>query len=157
MSTQSSNTYSKPEPVRLLGAITTGLVVFFGGLTTIAGLQDNKTVALIAGVGMLVTAAVNAAKDEFVRKNVVPAIDTAAYRNTSGVIVAGPAAAVAEGTAAVVTDKSLGDTVNVSTQDLVAAVEKAAGKAAYRPSGIASNTKLGEDDVFLDSEAKGNL
>jgi hypothetical protein len=89
-------TYTKPEPVRLLGSITTGLTTFFGGITLVAGLQDNKTVALVAGIGMLVTAAVNAAKDEYVRKNVTPSVDVAAYRNASGTVVTGAAAAAPE-------------------------------------------------------------
>lgn len=91
-----ANTYTKPEPVRMLGAITTGLTTFFGGITLVAGLQDNKTVALVAGIGMLVTAAVNAAKDEYVRRNVTPSIDVAAYRNESGEVVTGSAAAAPE-------------------------------------------------------------
>lgn len=84
---------SKPQPVLVFGAVTTFLTVVFGGLTLVAGLQDNPTVALVAGVGTLITGGLNQAKDFYVRGQVVPAVDTAAYRNDQGEIVAGPAAA----------------------------------------------------------------
>lgn len=84
---------TKPQPVLVLGAITTFLTVMFGGLTAVAGLQENATLALICGVGMVVTGAINQAKDFYVRERVTPFQDTAAYRNIDGDIVAGPAAA----------------------------------------------------------------
>lgn len=89
------DTRSKPQPVLVLGAITTSLTVLFGGLTLVAGLQHSQTVALVSGLGMLVTAAINAGKDFYVRGQVVPLIDTAAYINKSGQTVAGPAIASA--------------------------------------------------------------
>lgn len=91
------NNNTKPQPVLVLGAITTFLVVIFGGLTAVAGLQKNATLATICGVGMLVTAGINQAKDYYVRGVVTPFEDTAAYRDKSGDIVAGPAAGVPDG------------------------------------------------------------
>jgi predicted ribosomally synthesized peptide with SipW-like signal peptide len=98
----SNDTYTKPEPVRLLGAITTALSVLFGGLGTVAYFQDNEVVGLISALGMLAVAAVNAGKDEFLRGQVTPVVDTAAYKDANGTIVAGPAAQVADGRAVVV-------------------------------------------------------
>lgn len=91
------NNNTKPQPVLVLGAVTTFLTAIFGGLTTVAGLQKNITLALVCGVGMVVTAAINQAKDFYVRGLVTPFSDTAAYRDDSGDIVAGPAAAVPDG------------------------------------------------------------
>lgn len=91
------NTRTKPQPVLILGAVTTFLTGVFGGLTTVAGLQKNATLAVVCGVGMVVTAAINQAKDFYVRGIVVPVADTAAYRDESGAMVAGPAAAQADG------------------------------------------------------------
>lgn len=85
-------TQTKPQPVLVFGAITTFLSVVFGGLTVTAGLQDNTTLATICGVGMLVTAGLNQAKDFYVRGEVVPYSDTAAYINSEHDLVAGPAA-----------------------------------------------------------------
>jgi hypothetical protein len=96
------DSYTKPQPVLWLGAITTGLAFIFGGLTTVAGLQGNATVAIIAGVGTLVTGGINIGKDYFLRGQVVPAVDTAAYRDGSGTIVTGPAARGSEGIPATV-------------------------------------------------------
>ena len=84
--------YKKTQPVIILGSITTALAVIFGGLTTVAGLQGNTTIALIAGAGTLLTAGINAGKDYFLREKVTPNVDVAAYRAAEGTIVTGPAA-----------------------------------------------------------------
>lgn len=163
-----NETYTKPEPVRLLGAITSGLIVFFGGLTTVAGLSDNKVVATISGLGLLVTAAVNIAKDEFVRKNVVPVIDTAAYRNTSGNVVAGPAAAMSEGAPAAVTapnqvfSQSIVAGTAVAAEDVVKAVQDALRRQVHKPkmpeeSGVMVPDTIGADESFQNREREGNL
>lgn len=98
-----TSTYTKPQPVLVFGAITTFLTVVFGGLTTVAGLQDNKTLAVVCGVGMLITAGLNQAKDFYLRGIVVPSADAAAYRDQSGTVVAGPASVLPEGAAVDVT------------------------------------------------------
>jgi hypothetical protein len=140
------NTYTKPQPVLLLGAITTALTVIFGGLTTVAGLQGNKTVALIAGVGMLLTAGVNAGKDFFLKGLVVPASDAAAYRNDSGQIVTGPAAAGPDGVPAVVVQEGV-NVINGVASSVVNQFDQP------------SNTRLGEDDFnpLVESEKEGKL
>lgn len=102
MTTPTRTTYTKPQPVLVLGAITSGLTFFFGGITLVAGLQENPTVALIAGLGTLATGAVNVGKDYYLKGQVTPMVDTAAYRNEDGVVVTGPAASGNEGVPAVV-------------------------------------------------------
>ncbi len=88
---------TKPQPVLLFGAVTTFLTVVFGGLTLVSGLQDNTTLATVCGVGTLVTAGLNQAKDFYVKGKVVPVDDTAAYVNADRELIAGPAAAAPTG------------------------------------------------------------
>jgi len=132
MTTNTTNTYTKPQPVLVLGAITTSLTVIFGGLATVAGLQDNKTVALIAGVGALITAGINAGKDFYLKGMVTPAGDVAAYRNEQGVVVSGAAAgSIAPGTPSTVLDQrkfTVDDvmTGTIKTDSLTAATIKPA-------------------------------
>lgn len=82
---------TKPQPVLLFGAVTTFLTAVFGGLTLVSGLQANTTLATVCGVGTLVTAALNQAKDVYVKGQVVPVNDTAAYVNEDRELIAGPA------------------------------------------------------------------
>lgn len=90
---------NKTQPVLILGAITTFLTVVCGGITLVAGLQDNKTVALYAGIAMLLTAGINQAKDFYVKGQVVPVVDAGAYLDGDRNMIAGPAAKQVSGTA----------------------------------------------------------
>ena len=93
---------TKPQPVLVFGAVTTFLTVFFGGITLVAGLQENKTVALVAGIGTLVTAGLNQAKDFYVRGRVTPTADVLAYLNENRQVITGPATKGPVGVPAVV-------------------------------------------------------
>lgn len=88
---------SKPQPVLIAMSITTALATIFGGLTLVAGLNDNATVATVAGIGTLVVAGINQGLAYFTRAQVVPLSDTAAFRDDSRRVVAGPAASVSDG------------------------------------------------------------
>lgn len=88
---------SKSQPVLIAMSITTALAVIFGGLTLVAGLNDNGFVATVAGVGMLVVGGINQGLAFYTRSQTVPLSDTAAFRNDERRLVAGPAASVPDG------------------------------------------------------------
>ena len=95
--TNSTTPATKPQPVIITMSITTALAAFFGGLTLVAGLNDNPTVATIAGAGTLVVAAINQGLAYYTRGQVVPLQDTGSFLNDDRTMVAGPAAAVQDG------------------------------------------------------------
>lgn len=86
---------TKPQPVIIMGTITTVLAVIFGGLTTIAGLQQNATLAIVCGVGTLCVGALNQGLAFYTRAQTVPLADVGAFSNENRNMVAGPAAAIA--------------------------------------------------------------
>lgn len=94
---------TKPQPVIIMGTITTVLAVIFGGLGTIAGLQDNGTLATVCGVGMLVVGALNQGLAFYTRQQTVPLADTGAFLNDQREMVAGPASSVQTNAPAAVT------------------------------------------------------
>ena len=97
MSSSTSTTpATKPQPVLLIGAVTTALMLFFGGLTTFA--QGNDTLSLIGGLGTLATGAINAGLAYYVRGQVVPAADVTSYVNDQREQVAGDASRLPTGT-----------------------------------------------------------
>lgn len=88
---------SKPRPVLIMNSILAGLGLVFGGMG-IGGLgSDNTTVALIGAWGTLLNAGATLAIGSYVQGLVVPFTDTAAYVTEVGTLVAGPAAAVTNG------------------------------------------------------------
>lgn len=95
---------SKPQPVLIMGTITTVLATIFGGLGTVAGLQQNATLATVCGVGMLCVAALNQGLAFYTRGQTVPLPDVGAYLTDQREMVAGPAASVETGQSAVVTE-----------------------------------------------------
>ena len=84
---------TKPQPAVIAGTVITFCSVVFGGLTLTAGLGDNPTVAIISGVGMLITGAANQALAYWVKGVVVPLPDVGTYLNAAREPVDGPAAA----------------------------------------------------------------
>lgn len=96
MTTPSVVPATKPEPVRLLGAITAGLTAVVGGLTVI--FQGNASVILVLGIMSVVIGAISVAKDNYVRGQVIPAADVTAYINDDRQEIAGPAADASTGT-----------------------------------------------------------
>lgn len=84
---------TKPQPVLIAGTVITFCSVVFGGLTLVAGLGDNPTVAVVSGVGMLITGAANQALAFWTKGVVVPLPDVGTYLNAAREPVDGPAAA----------------------------------------------------------------
>lgn len=88
----SSTPAIKPRPVRLVGTVITFCAALFGGLTLVAGFGDNPTIAIISGVGMLVTGAANQALAYWTEGQVVPLTDVGTYLDEDRKAVNGPAA-----------------------------------------------------------------
>jgi len=90
------STYTKPQPVVMLGAIIAGLTATLSALTII--FKDSPQVILVLGIiGAVVTGA-TVFKDQYVKAQVVPFVDTASYINEQGETVAGPASPLDNGT-----------------------------------------------------------
>lgn len=87
---------TKPQPVLIAGTVITFCTFVFGGITTVAGFQDNATVAIIGGLGMLLTGAANQALSHWVKGSVVPVVDVGTYLDVEREPVEGPAAAEIE-------------------------------------------------------------
>jgi hypothetical protein len=83
----------KSRPVLVVFSILAGLDVLFAG-AALGDVIGVKTVAL----GVLATKAVQVGLSFYVQSGVVPVQDVAAYINTSGRAVAGPAAGLTNGT-----------------------------------------------------------
>jgi len=78
---------TKPQPVLLAASILAGITALSGALS--AAVLNNPYVVGFA----LVVAALNVGVAMYVKGQVVPFTDTAAYKNDDGVVVAGPASA----------------------------------------------------------------
>lgn len=91
---------TKPQPVLIVMAVLGGLDVLTGGaaLSEVIGLK-------VAGLLLLVLAAIKAGMAIFLRGQVVPVADTAAYLNDNRQLIAGPAAIQDDGTEVVVESK----------------------------------------------------
>lgn len=86
------------EPVLIGQAVLAALAFIFGGLTTMAASTNNDVLAMIGGLGTLVTGGLNIGVGVIVRGQVVPLDDVAAYQAPgAGGIVAGPASPVPDG------------------------------------------------------------
>lgn len=94
----------KSQPVLLAQSAVAALAFVFGGFTTMGASTNNPTLALIGGIGTLVAGGISIGLGFYVRGVVVPLEDTAAYVNTSGETVAGPAAGQSNGTPVVTVD-----------------------------------------------------
>lgn len=92
-----SNTYTKPQPVVILGLVITFLVALVSGL--LLTFKDNPTVVLVLGIVSVVITALNAVKDQYLKSLVTPYSDTATYIDQTGQLVAGPASPLPIGTA----------------------------------------------------------
>ena len=82
---------TKPQPVLVASTIMAMLMFVSGGLAAL-GVNSTVVAAIALGVGAL-----NFGVGVYVRGLVVPYVDTAAYRNDEGTVVAGPAAPVKAG------------------------------------------------------------
>lgn len=81
---------TKPQPVVVLGAVIAGATTIVSGLAIV--LKDNPTAVLWLGIVGVVVSGVAVAKDQFVKSQVVPVTDVAAYANEDRQLVTGPAA-----------------------------------------------------------------
>lgn len=88
-----ADTYTKPQPVVLLGAATSAIAATSAALAII--LKDNPTAILVIGIVGALLAGLNVFKDQYLASQVVPYGDVAAFRDQTGGVVAGPAATVA--------------------------------------------------------------
>ncbi len=88
-----STPYTKPRPVRIAGAVLAALSIIAGGVTSIAGLQDNPTLAVWAGLVTLTVGALTATLIPVLEGQVTPAGDVVAYLDTDRQVVPGPAQA----------------------------------------------------------------
>lgn len=104
MSENSTTPRSKPQPVLVIMSVLAGLQVLTAG-AALADIAGQKTTALL----ILIVAALQTTMAFYLRGQVVPLADTAAFLNDKRVLVAGPAA---EG-------QGPGDTVKVVAPDTV--------------------------------------
>jgi hypothetical protein len=92
------DTEVKSRPVVITMSILAALQFLFGGLVTL-NLPDesyNATVLTVGAFGTLLVAAAQTGVQFYVQNLVTPQVDVAAYRDSSGQIVSGPAAPPAE-------------------------------------------------------------
>ena len=82
--------YKKPRPVRVAGAVVNTIQGIAGGLTAVAGLEGNPTVAMVCGVTVLVTSVVSQSLIPVLEGRLVPAADVVQYKSGDGLIVEGP-------------------------------------------------------------------
>lgn len=85
------STSTKPRPVRIAGALLAAVSVVAGGLTGIAGLEDNAAIATYAGLALLVSGALTATLIPVLEGKVVPVSDVVTYVDADRQVVAGPA------------------------------------------------------------------
>lgn len=88
--TENQNT--KSQPVLVAGSALAALTALSGALSALV--LNNIYVGIFAAV----VAALNIGVAAYVKSQVVPFVDAAAYKNDSGVIIAGPASSVQNGT-----------------------------------------------------------
>lgn len=88
---------TKPQPVLIIMSTLAGLQVLTGG----AALGDIIGVKL-AGLFILIVAAIQTAMGFYLKGQVVPLVDTAAYLNEDRELIAGPAAQAQDGTSVTV-------------------------------------------------------
>lgn len=85
------NINNKNEPVLIGQSILAALAFIFGGITTMAATTNNDILAMIGGVGTLVTGGLNIGVGYYVRGEVTPNGSVAAYINPEGEARAGEA------------------------------------------------------------------
>ena len=83
---------TKPQPVLIVMSVMAGLTFLVGGLAAI-----SEVPRLVVTAAALVVTATNVGMAYFLRGQVVPLVDTAAYLNEDRDMIAGPSAAVSSG------------------------------------------------------------